>query len=245
MGLDAAIRAGASLLLHGHDPVSTEKIEPVFGEPLPSCPFCGGGAYYSRNPATSENTMASCVRCGATAFWRKWCERAPVLDRPYVVRASREPADFTSLVALLDHTEDGRAVKFAVGDLIFPDGRHEAAVAFQVGDDDDPPVIRAALRTTTFWVFMETMKAVFEKINEMKNEQGDENVLGSHASEEILVSEKEETERIRDHWERVRQALHMPMLVHKPRFWTEEQNRAWKLAAGSDPEFAEALRERL
>jgi hypothetical protein len=45
-------------------------------EELKPCPFCGGAARYTYNDFYNNNSMAQCVSCGASAFWKKWNERA-------------------------------------------------------------------------------------------------------------------------------------------------------------------------
>lgn len=43
---------------------------------LKNCPFCGFKAELVNNPHTGTKTIAQCVSCGASVFWKKWQNRA-------------------------------------------------------------------------------------------------------------------------------------------------------------------------
>jgi hypothetical protein len=43
---------------------------------LLNCPFCEGEAEYTTNSLLGDKSIATCKRCGASAFWKKWQTRA-------------------------------------------------------------------------------------------------------------------------------------------------------------------------
>jgi hypothetical protein len=61
-------------------------------EELKPCPFCGCAARYTYNDFYNNNSMAQCVSCGASAFWKKWNERAEPRAQPEPESACN-PAD--------------------------------------------------------------------------------------------------------------------------------------------------------
>ena len=80
---------------------------------LKPCPFCGSNAEWSSNDFYKDNSMARCVSCGASAFWKKWNDRVtptPIADAAAIAERTDAP------LSLIPHlvARDEKAVSAAL-----------------------------------------------------------------------------------------------------------------------------------
>jgi hypothetical protein len=114
---------------------------------LLACPLCKGKAAYTWNPMFSDDSMATCISCGCTAFWKKWNQRPT------------DPALREQNAALV---ETGKGA-----DAIALDG-YRAALSYVAADswdgcDDCIEILKDASRTDIFrpsWTPDENARAI-------------------------------------------------------------------------------------